>query len=345
MIPTAKQVLDFARKLCHDTEIPGGQRYTDAYLREFAQSAWSDLFQAYAIHQLPRAKRRFYYILPAFTDSLAPAALGIDIGDLQLMEERVVDPATILGIANVQPHTSKDALPVVDQCRIYTTNQAHGFIDGDRVTVWGVGPQITDDINDQWMVRPVGDPAPYEFVLMGCSADATDLLPYSPIQTASVIKSSNTFSEMSADSDQGQQPLASQTLGKYEWREGRLHFRGSASTIQLRLTLNVSPDFPILSTQSLGINGCFNVMAYAIAARALMQDDRNTAIGYAIEAWGPSAESGQPNLAEPGGHLQNFLRPQRRQQQNLPPIVRPGYGFGKRSGMRQWFGPGTGKIW
>jgi hypothetical protein len=334
MIPSAGMVLDFARKLCHDTEIPGGQRYTDAYLQPYAQSVWADLFQAYAIHRLPRASRQFFYILPPFTASLSVSTLGVSPADLDHIEERMVNLEEILTIANIEPHTSADAETKPDQCRVTTTNQEHNFVDGDRVALWGVGPQITDDINDTWMVRPVGPPMPYHFVLMGCTASATEAppLPYNPSQTASILKTSSPFSPMKAGLNQDQQPLSAGLMGNFEWREGKLIFRGSSSAIQLRLRVKIAPNFPTLATDSLGIEGCYNYLSYGIAARALRQDDPRTAQDYAQDAWG--SNSFEPDLMQPGGHLKNFLHPQRRQEQASPAIIRPGYGADRRRGFR-----------
>lgn len=339
MIPTLQQIYDASRDLCQDSEIAGGQRWLNSKLRQYLQASYSDFFAACSIKKIPRTKQKLYFVLEPFTAVMTPAAAAIaNCGELADIRERVISNVDdVLTITSLSPGTGEFALPRADQCLVGTGPVLHGFTSGDRVTVWGISG-VTDDINDEWMIKVVDDTT---FLLMGCTAVLIGAGPWSQGSStrASVYKSTVDFGDMNLRKDLQGLTMSGGAMGFYSWRQGKARFAGSSSSLQLELSFYLSGALPaqpvdgVSADASVGIDDSLNYLAYATAARAIQPVNSSMSKEYAVVARGEDGLVGE--LARAAGALGNLLSPMQSTLQRLP-VDRPGYGAeGARARMRQ----------
>src|SRR5690348_18059822 len=83
MIPTFENICDRARAHLGDTDVAGGEKYTNTYLTPYFGTFWEEFYGKIAAIGGPKIKNRAYYNLAAYTTLLSPATAGIsDFGEL-----------------------------------------------------------------------------------------------------------------------------------------------------------------------------------------------------------------------------------------------------------------------
>ena len=143
MIPTAANVFDLARKKLGDSEVAGGQIFTNTYLQDHLQSAYSDLFNVLSENGTRLVYRNAHFVLPAHSEFFLPASAGIaNFGrPLELRTNKIRLQTTVSA-------GSQQSSP--DRYRV-TTGAAHGLASGDHCIVYKMGG-LSDEINNQWSV-------------------------------------------------------------------------------------------------------------------------------------------------------------------------------------------------
>ena len=327
MTPTLQQVYDFARKLCLDTEVSGGQRFTNPFLQEFGEAAYADIFTAFTLANLPRIYRDTYFILDPHTTVLYPETAGItNIQEPRFVSERSVDLDRVMTVTGLEPQITLDGQPRADHCRVNVGPVQHSLVDGNLVTVWGAPTSFVSlDIEDEWMVQ-VGGVS--DFILAGCRAQRLVAGPMPVDGRMSVYQSTERFVELTMVKEiQPRIGGPGGSLGQVKWEAGRWNFPGATVARQLKISYFLGGKLPTGPAAdpysvSLGIDGCLNYMSYAVAARALQADAPGLAASYGRTAWG--GDGVEPPLHQPGGYLRLLMQPAKRGRQMLP-IDRPAY--------------------
>jgi hypothetical protein len=89
MIPTVTEVKDFVRALLNDTQVAGGEIYTDTALQPFLASKYEEMFAEMLKEQVPAIERIATYTVTAGTTSVTPATMSVaGLGEIVSLEER-----------------------------------------------------------------------------------------------------------------------------------------------------------------------------------------------------------------------------------------------------------------
>jgi hypothetical protein len=320
---TAESIFQAARALLvgnqNDTTV-----FSDAILQPYFNLAYPELTQIMSQCQTNRVRREFYYVVPAFTSVVNPLAIGVyDMDEPELMWER--QSITIIPIAT----TGKNSPIQV------TTQIPHNL--GPNTEINCGGTIGTTAVQGRWFVTVID---PLNVTLNGSVSDGNAGI------GGNIYQSGNYFQEVYSDDQSGQNnsPM-NQYLNTYRWEESVFKFRGATnpSEIKVRYWINGNPPQNVLTP--LGIEGCFQYLAYRIAGKAaeakgwLQMADR-----YINEAVGPKREADAT-----GGLLRGFLnsqvlRMQRQQYRRQPFRVNTSsiYGFNDYPyGTPSFGGPGA----
>lgn len=248
---TLQQIKETARAYLSDTQIPGGEVFTDSYLQLQFEEPYRRAFRN--LQGLSKRVQKVAYVnLPASTTQLVPSAYGIvDFAEPESIEERPAQ--TPIAIA-----TTSNATPIV-----VTTVAPHGLGSiGDMVEGTIGGVTGTAAPWGQWFCTITG---PSTFTLNGSVRNGV----------AGVGGSWTTWSQIQfrelqpLDYEaQGLDGIPQQYLGAYIWRDNRLHFRGCTGTQQLRIMYWASGSAPQLGNQDIGIDDIRDFLGCATAANA-----------------------------------------------------------------------------
>jgi len=250
MIPTVANVMDAARSHLGDTEIAGGQLWTNAALQTFLNQAYGEMLRAFAQSSIARIYRRSYYNLPANTSYLAPATASItNFGEPAVhsgvAERAVRNTSTVTGAAL--------GAGFVD----LTTAAPHAFVAGQIVVVFGVAG-LSDDVNDLWSVEVPGATI---VRLLGSVATGAWT------SGGTVSDSAEEFVDLDAVATIDSWPNAPvAALGRYAWLGDAFRFWPAATVRQIRLTYSLSANAP--STGSLAVDDSRDFLAARAAALA-----------------------------------------------------------------------------
>lgn len=318
MVPTGSQVGEACRLVyLGDTEIPGGQIYTDSFLQPSINSAYRILYDtlARADHRIPR--RMAYYNLPAYTTSLTPADIGIsNMGGPKELWHRSVGSTFQATIAafNIKTNTTPSSVDLTLAGGVGSLSQ------GAQVVTFNFDSNVTQDINDMWHVEIVDANT---IRLLGCSAlDATG----SGVGTTGVVSTSPETYSVEPNSTlrmEVQDPVggASTTIGEWCWKDSRFRFPPCTSARQLKILYMISGDPPVNLSDSYGIDNSLDFLAaYASGLAANAKGAAGTAERVFQLAVGNS--TGDPGDGDVG-FLGQYMRPQVKIQQNVRVVMPP----------------------
>ncbi len=65
------------RQLLGDTDVAGGDLFTNSEIQPLFVSAWDELIGMMSQDQIPTAKRTAYHVVPAYTNVLFPSQMNI----------------------------------------------------------------------------------------------------------------------------------------------------------------------------------------------------------------------------------------------------------------------------
>lgn len=124
--PTLTEIYNQTRAVIGDTEVSGGQIYTDSILLPHVQAATRQLWRSLRNLATPRVQRVFYYCLPANTSVFYPATAGIT---------DFASPANDVGVRRDVTQVSISAATQGATGLTVTTSGAHGLTTGDTVVL------------------------------------------------------------------------------------------------------------------------------------------------------------------------------------------------------------------
>jgi hypothetical protein len=247
---TLGDVFGDARGYLHDTQVAGGESFTNAMLQVHFNEPYRTLFNN-LMGVSKRVQRIAYVVLPAYTTILIPQNFGItDLAEPELVEERPATAAiAISATANSSPISVVTAAPHgLGPTNAIIAGQVSGV--AGTTAPWG-----------NWFVTITGANT---FTLNGSRSDG-GLGTGGNFYAASAQQFVTVMPQDLAPAMDGQ---PQQYLGTYEWINEQLQFRGSTQNQQLRLTYWASGDPPTNANTNINIDNCRDFLAVATAANA-----------------------------------------------------------------------------
>ena len=289
MANTFEHLCDLVRSLLGDTDVAGGDVFTNEAITEPYKAAWAEMMAMMTADQIPAAKRIWYETLASYTSRLVPTQAAItDLESVVALEER---PAG----------TSVTISDVVDDgggAIQITTSGAHALSSNQKVFVGDVSG--VPEANGSWFVTVS---APTIIVLRGSSfREDSDY-----DSGGTIVTSSDQFRDVHRVEDlPDRDPQAE--LGVYSWREDAFQFIGATADIQLRITFMFNNEAP--TTGSLVYSGIKNPLAHRAAAILAYAHNRGQQ-----EAGRLDVEARGPRLDGCGGLYYLFLSQKVREMQ------------------------------
>lgn len=275
---TKQQVFDKARILLGDSEVPGGQVFTDDgangtwNLSSLLETPYAEAYRHLGNFESPFTKRNFHALVAAHQSHLDPAGVGItNVGEILDVRSRPV--AATLAIAAVTPDLATSI------CRVQTST-AHGLSSGDNVVILGTIDAITN-IADEWPVL-VADAD--EFDLLGCRADGTWTSGGSVVVPSGAWSLPLVAGDSPLDLEIGCRP-------EYTWEGDILRFKLAAVERLVKVSYKISATLPASDSGSLAPDDMKDYFTYRLAGLAAEADgDYETAQRMKLEAVGPDPE-------------------------------------------------------
>lgn len=265
MIPSVLDVNNAARAHLGDTEVFGGQLFTDSFLQPFFASAYQSLYTWLERNGGSKLRRTQFYNLPAYTGYLKPDSIGIsNIGNPINIWDRPIGVAltsTVAALNAASPSTG--GIPSID---LTATN--HGLLAGQEVIVFGfVDGTVTDSINDIWYISV---PNSNTIRLNGVESGASDTLGATGITTTGSadwpVQPLRQLWDFTAENTNSGQSAA---LSWWHWAGSAFRFAPANTARQIKITYELSGDAP--SNGPIGLDDSLNAlsaMTGALAARA-----------------------------------------------------------------------------
>lgn len=288
----AGDLTPLVRHLLGDTDVAGGDLFTDGEIHPSFISAWDELISMMAADQIPAAKRIWYHILPAYTTILYPSQAGInDLDSLVRLRERTA--VTQIAITACISGTG-GAIQI-------TTASPHGFASNQLTQVMDL--QGVRGANGQWYATVVD---PSNLLLKGSMfpSDAAYVASTGAVEPANA----NQFLPVHRREDLPQRDPDT-ALIEFAWREDNLQFIGATVDAQLEITYLSDGTAPSL-TGSLIYDGIQNALAYRTAALLAYKHGRGQDDGARLDR-----DARGDDLDGHGGHYYTFLQRKIREMQ------------------------------
>jgi len=254
-IPTLGNVLSLSRILTGDTQVPGGQVYTDLFLMNFYPTSYRSMVRVLAQYNNKRMQRTSYYNLPAYTGYLLPASAAItNFGEPIDLFERSIDSSALIEAISY------------DADRVLVTIAGHPYTTGQMAIVFGVRG-LTDDVNDEWCMEC---PDANSIYLQGCRATGTYTL-----GSGTLSHSTEGFPKVPLVREfdtQASPSIGTNSLDRFRWEGDAFRFNPISIPRQLKIVHTISGNPPTTAANldvSTGVDDCLDFLAYYTAAAAL----------------------------------------------------------------------------
>jgi hypothetical protein len=282
------------RQLLGDTDVSGGDLFTNAEILPLFISAWDELIGMMTQDQIPAAKRTAYHILLANTNVLFPSqAKIIDLDSVESLDERTAIPSVNISAiaaagASIQvttsaPHLASAGIPlqVMDVSDIPTANGQWypDIVDATNVVLRG-------------SIFPVG----LTYVSGGS------------LQVANTDR----FKEVHRREQLPQRNPDTQLL-EYSWEDDAFQFVGATLDVQLRIRYLSDGKAPVTvaaPTGSLVYDGIKTPLAYRTAALLAYKHGRGQDDGIRLDK-----DARGEALDGHDGHYYRFLQKKIRELQ------------------------------
>lgn len=297
--PTLTEVYAQTRWKCGDTEVPGGQIYTDALLLPHIQEAVRAMWRGLRNLAVPRVNRTFYYTLPANTAVFFPAtALITDFSEPSgpVGQRRSLTSVAVFSAAQVAAGLN------------ITTSAPHGLTTGDMVTL-------------QQLVGLSGANVLCSVTVTGATTFTANGVVTTGTYTSggTVVTSTNEFEDLAWATSvpvATTQSIAGLSLAVYS--QGSFQFVPSNEDTQIRVTYWSSAAVPTTGSDQIGFNDCIDFVAiYAASQACSSQGAASRAAELREAAVGPEFTRGVY-----GGEMRQLLNAAVRAKQLLPPSER-----------------------
>src|SRR5580704_2152717 len=252
---TVSQIFDDVRMLFHDTQVAGGEVFTNGYLIGTTGTSGNMLGEPYRTmySKITGASKRVQpnvrVVLPVNTTVLIPETYNIvDFSEPELIEERVA--GTQIAIASTDTSTPINVTTVAPHGLGPNGTMVEGAVSGVAGTSapWG-----------NWFVTVTG---PTTFSLNGSASDGI-----AGTGGALFAASTASFTEVfTTDFAGGLDGQPQSCLGNYLWSNNRLQFRGATSATELRITYYASGTVPANVNYQIAVDNCRDFLAYGVAS-------------------------------------------------------------------------------
>lgn len=128
--PTVQQVCDRTRWHLGDTQVSGGETYTNTLLLPWLQEAHEDLQRALRNLQVVRARREGYLLIPAQTSQIDPRIQLPDYMGLLALDDRALGDNHLISAVTIDS-------PLTGWITV-TTATSHGRAVGDQIEITGI---------------------------------------------------------------------------------------------------------------------------------------------------------------------------------------------------------------
>jgi len=310
--PTLTEVYDQTRAECGDTEVPGGQIYTNYLLLPHIQSATRTLWRGLRNLASPRVQRTFFYTLPANTNTFHPSTALIT--DFSEPSGPVAQRGSLTSVAVAAATQSGSNLDI-------TCTGAHSLTTGDTVVLEQLG-----GLKGANILCTVTVTSPTQLLANGVVTTGT----YT--SGGKVVTSSNEFNGLEwRQSIPTAVTRSSRGLSVAVYQDNYFQFLPSSDDQQIRITYWSSAQVPTSGTDQIAFNDCIDFLAkYAGSMACKAQGANDRAATLKEESVGPRFSEGIF-----GGELRQLMQAAVRERQNLSPYERSprpfreqGYGLG-----------------
>ena len=299
MIDTVESLFGTVRDLLGDTDIPGGDLFTNSEQGGALTTAWDDIVSMMAADQIPAMKRIWYHVVPANTTVLYPIQAGIeDLDSVVALDERP---------AGTSANISAMVAGTGNQIQV-TTAAPHGLSGTPEVFISDL--TYTDGLgaNGRWFATVIDAS---NLLLRGSIFPATATY----TSGGTVTTSTERFRPVTRVEELSQVQVGNTNLGTFCWREDAFQLNGATADVQVRITYLSDGSAP--TTGSLIYDGIKNALAHRTAAILAYKHGRgqDDAARLDRDARGPELDGG-------GGYFFTFLQRKVRDLQKTP-LYRP----------------------
>lgn len=262
MIPTGTLVFNAVRKFLGDTEVTGGQIYTDSFLWEFLDLAYQRLYGDLARLSVQAVQGEGYYLLPAYTNRFHPGQANLpNVDSIDYLQDRSVKSvADVLTVA----------LNLGEQSVTVTTQAAHGLTSNQLIQIVGV-TGFNFSIDGEWLIEVTSNTA---FKLNGVYWGITT--PGSYVSGGKVIFSTCEWSDPIKKEEHTRyidtNPLTE--LRRWAWEGNVIRVNPVSTQREVKIVYNISGQTPSVAANSLGIDGSLSYFVHEVVKWAALSKGR-----------------------------------------------------------------------
>lgn len=297
--PTLTEVYDQTRAEVGDTEVSGGQIYTNSLLLPHIQSATRTLWRGLRNLATPRVQRTLFYTLPANTNTFHPSTALIT--DFSEPSGPVSQRSGLTSVAVSAATQGATSLAV-------TCGSAHNLTTGDTVVL----EQLVG-LKGANILCTVTVTSSTQFTANGVITTGTY------VSGGYVVTSNNEFSPL-----EYRQSIPSSTtrdargLSVVVYQDNYFQFLPSNDDQQIRITYWSSAQVPTSGSDQIAFNDCIDFLAkYAGSMACKAQGANDRAATLKMESVGPRYDD---DIL--GGEIKRLLSAAVRERQNLSPYER-----------------------
>lgn len=273
MIPTGQNICDLVRAITGDTQIAGGQIFTNAYLYGQVlgatppysgvggpmQSAYNWLFERMRTENDRRSRRTSFALINANINYINPLTIGIgNMGNPIDIWER--GSVTSLPVTAVTVQAAATGIDPYVQLAV-----AHGgaLVNGQSIETYLI-QGLSDDVNDYWTITV---PDNNHIRLMGATPSgawtattglvliSTEQWPATPMARVWDLFTAGTLTRLTPGNQ----------FCNWQWQTAVIRVPPVQASREIKINYNLSGKVPLDPTVSLGIDDSLNVLAYRVA--------------------------------------------------------------------------------
>lgn len=299
--PTLSEIYEQTRWACGDTEVAGGQIYTNTLLLPHIQAATRELWRGMRNLAVPRVQRTFYYTLPANTAIFYPSTALIT--DFSEPSGPISQRGSLTSVA-----ITAAALAGSGTGLNITCGSAHGLTTGQMVTL-----EQINGLQGANVLCSVTVTSSTAFTANGVVTTGT----YS--SGGYVVTSQNEFEDLVwVDRVPVSTTQSTQGIGAVVYKDGYFQFTPSTDNQQLRVQYWSSAKVPTTGTDVVAFNDCIDFISQFAASNACKSQGANDRAATLWDmAVGPAYTQGVK-----GGSMRELLLSAVRQRQNMDPYSR-----------------------
>lgn len=300
MLPTVTQIYAQTRANIGDTEVSGGQIYTDPILLPHVQEAVRVLYRGMRGVCAPLITKTWFYTLLENTNQLKPSTAGLD---------NFVAPVAVLARVGLDTYSINAATYAASPAGVtVTTSTANNFDTGDLIVLEQMGAMIGANT-----IAAITALSSTQFRANGVVTSG------SYVSGGKAVKSANEFTPVyvAPEINQGRSNLNSQ-IGAFAWREGLFQFTTCTQATQLKILFRSSAANVTTGADIVEIDDSIDFLSYFTAysaCKAQGADDQSRE--FFIRSVGSGYFDGVT-----GGELLNLTRTQIQQIQAMNPYER-----------------------